>query len=1359
MLMRKIYFFFFFLSFLASVNATTIPSLQYLGIENGLSNNAVTSIFQDSRGFMWFGTFDGLNRYDGYSFKVFRNRLGDSSSLVNNWITAINEDNDGNIWVGTKRGGVIYRIASSSFVPLSFLSATDKKLRKMTNVVNCLERDRNGNFFTGTAGMGLLLKRKDALHPVQVPFKSSHGVLADYHVQAIKGDSAGRLWLFIQGEGLALFDFKSSSVRLVNSEIRTARCIEPDNHGNVWIGGELGLHAYNLREQKITESYRLNKKELSADLVVQMCLSRNGELWVATDGGGVNVLNIASKTFRYIDHASGNLTSSAVYAVFQDKDSRIWIGTLRGGVNILDQKKSGFQTFKHDPLRKNSVSSNFIISFCEERSGNVWIGTDGDGVNYWDREKNTFMNYVHTGSSGSLSNNNVSRIVRDYQGQIWLATYGGGINRVNEGHSFKLYPCYNSSFGYYDWNVWSLFEDSHRDLWAGTCTEGGLYRLNRKTDKFELFSKDLKNIITLAEDRNGNLWGGTFSDLLRIDPGNKKHIIYHIGYAVRAILEDRRRNFWIATEGGGLLNFNPKTGSFQRFSEAEGLTSNSILSVLEDKEGSLWLSTFEGLCKFNPETKKAKNFYESDGLQSNQFNYNAAASLSTGEFLFGGIKGFNVFHPGKIRPYSTFPKVILTGLRINNVPFEKDHSYAPGKTIYDVTDITLPYDKAVLSVDFAALEYSAQEKIRYAYYLEGWDKGWNYCGTARTAYYTRLQEGHYKLRIKSTNTDGIWDKNCPERYINVVILPPWWRSWWAWLLYSILGVTVVYAYIAYQKKQALLKYEIQLVNLKIDQEKELNEKKLSFFTHIAHEFRTPLTLIINPVKEMLYSTGRIIDSQELSVVYRNSRRLLSLVDQLLLFRKADCNEDKLKVVKLNFVDLCKEVFLCFSQQASYRNINYQIICRETQVDLFVDREKVEIVLFNLINNALKYTSDGGRVTLEIVATDKYVKVFVSDNGCGIPEEIGDALFQKFYRVRESNHQTGFGIGLYLVKKFIEAHRGSIGYSGKQGEGTCFELTFLKGKDHFHSSLIFEDVCESSVFLEELIDVNSFSLEASSEKAAPEAAKDIVSERPVMIIVDDNIQIRNYIKSIFQDEYIIYTCGDGEEGHSLITRYQPDIVISDVVMPGVSGIELCARIKEDPALNHIPVILLTASSSSEIKLKGIEGGADDYITKPFEKDLLIARVAGIIRSRKSLQKYFLNEVTLQRNDFQIPSEYSDFLKKCITVIEAHLDDTDFNIKVFSSELGMSHSSLYKKVKSISGRSINEFIRFIRLRKAAEVLINTSCNVNEAAFRAGFSDIKYFREQFFKLFEMKPSEYIKKYRKPLSNNFKLNGKLVK
>lgn len=1330
--------------------------LGYLGIEHGLSNNAVNCIYQDRYGFMWFGTYDGLNLFDGYNFKVFRNRLHDPNSLVNNWVVAVHEDMQHNMLIGTKQGANLFNIKTGKFSLIQYQPANSKTSQALRFSINGLESDSQGNVFIASAGKGLIIHRKKTEAAVQVLFESREGKTGDYHVQSVKLDEQKRVWLFVQGSGLCLYDYKSKLVKLVSSATVVAKCIQPDKMGNVWVGNQFGLYEYNINN-KTTISHAEKEGFLSHDNVHGLSLDKKGLLWISTDGGGITIFDTKTRKISYLLPGSekGTLTSGAVNAVYEDREQRKWIGTLRGGINIIDHHKNRFKTISQNPLAVNGLRSNFILSFSEDSSGNIWIGTDGEGLAYWNRAKNKFSSFIHKSVlKGSLSNNNVAGIVNDYKAEVWIATYGGGINRYNKlTGSFEYYECFNTVTKNVDQNAWGIYEDRRKNLWVGTCTGGGLYTLNRAKNRFELYDARLGDMISFHEDKDGVLWGGNFTELVKIDRVNKKHQRYPIGRPVRAIYEDKAGNFWVGTEGAGLLRFDRKTGRHKTFTENDGLPGNTLLNILEDSSGNLWISTFNGLSRFTPSTARFKNFYESDGLQSNQFNFNAALKLRTGEFLFGGIKGFNIFFPEQISPFTNAPKLLITGIRTNNIPFGQDEGSEEYENIYDVKKITLPYDKAVLSVDFAALEYSSPDKISYAYYLEGWDNDWNYSGKSRTINYSKLREGNYKLRIKSTNAEGVWLTN--ERVLLVNVLPPWWRTWWAYCLYGLAVVAALYLYTFYQRRQTYLKYQVQLANLKVEQEKELNEKKLSFFTHISHEFRTPLTLIINPIQEFLNSRNSQVDSKELIVVYRNARRLLSLVDQLLHFRKSDA--DDLKVTKFNLVIFCKEVYLCFIQQAKAKNIQFEFICAESEVEIYADKEKIEIALFNLISNAFKYTPAGGNITFSLIELAGVVHLVVKDTGSGISPEEGERLFDKFYQVtdKDSSTKTGFGIGLYLVKKFVESHLGKVSYTSRKGSGTSFKIELLKGREHFDNKVVSENLGEMPVFLEELVgdDLPPLAVDYSEDVSETE----VISEKASMLIVDDNDEIRNYIKRIFQPSYTIYEANSGESGYILTQKHVPDIIITDVVMGAMSGVELCLKIKGDASLSHIPVILLTSSSSAEIKLKGVEGGADDYITKPFDKDILIARVSNILKSRSTLQRFFYNQITFKSDDLKISPEYKEFLEKCISITERHLDNPDFNIKTLSDEIGISHSALYKKVKSISGKSINEFIRFIRLRKAAELFINSDCNVNEGAFQSGFNDIKYFREQFSKLFGMKPSEYIKKYRKQFNKSYKITRKL--
>ncbi|SHE43379.1 hybrid sensor histidine kinase/response regulator transcription factor [Pedobacter caeni] len=1329
-------------------SAVNQPYLYYLGIENGLSNNAVTSIYQDKYGFLWFGTYEGLNRYDGYRFQVFRNKLDDKTSLIDNRIVCIQEDAHHNLIVGTKKGANLYDVATGKFSMIRFQH--QKGFRNISYAINGLVRDKQDRVYLATDGQGLLEYGRDTDIALQIPYKNGSNQSNSYHVKSIKIDRHENIWLYIQEYGLCLYRPEKRQIIPVHDFAMDVQCIAPDDLGNIWIGNESGLYKYDIAAKKITPYNRQNGIQLN-NKVMDLSVDKDHKLWISTDGGGIIIYDIPKERSAHLKSGKepGMLTSSAVTTVFEDKDQRLWIGTLRGGINIIDKNKTRFKTINSTPFKASGLISNFILSFCEDQQGNVWVGTDGEGLSYWNRKSNHFTNYAHQPSNpNSLSNNNIAGIVRDEKSNLWMATYGGGVNRFNPATgNFQYYPCFNHQTQIIDKNAWSIYQDKFKNIWVGTCSDGGTYKLNMAGNKFELFDARLKNVISINEDKKGVLWMGTFSSLIRVDLKNKKHTFFNLNTAVRAIYEDKKGHFWIGTEGGGLLLFNRQTGAYKTWSRKDGLSGNSVLNILEDDAGCLWISTFSGLSRFTPSNGQFKNFHEVDGLQSNQFNYNAALKLSSGEFLFGGIKGFNLFRPEQIKPHAIEPRLLITDLETNNLPYEQDESFENKKSIFEVSKITLPYDKAVLSVGFAALEYSSPNKISYAYYLEGWDDTWNDPGINRTINYSKLPEGSYRLRIKSTNAEGKWLQN--ERILLIEVMPPWWRSYWAYALYAIGLSGSIYLYLNHQKRQTALRYQVELAHLKVEQEKELNEKKLGFFTNVSHEFRTPLTLIINPLKDLL-NHNRQVDSKELTVVYRNASRLLSLVDQLLLFRKSDA--ENLKITKTDLVVFCKEVYFCFSQQAKSRKIQFSFSSSSEHIELYIDREKIEISLFNLISNAFKFSPDGSTIEMCIRETEEEVEIHITDTGNGISDEVGKKIFTRFYQATEKMQASkpGFGIGLYLVNKFVSQHFGKVSYSSTPGKGTDFLLKLLKGKAHFPGQLIHEHADEPPVFLEELIAGHT---ELPEKQVQQETSNDFSTDKPGILIVDDNEEIRHYIRQLFLPEYLVYEAESGEQGLAMVRANMPDLVITDVVMKELSGVELCTKIKEDPHLSHIPVILLTSSSSAEIKLKGIEGGADDHITKPFDRDMLLARVANLLKSRSTLQNYFYNEITLQSDNSKVSKENKEFLERCILITERHMNDPDFSIKILADEIGMSHSALYKKVKTISGKTINEFIRYIKLRRAAQLFINSEHNVNQVAFQSGFSDIKYFREQFHKLFGLRPSEYLKKYRKPFAKGYKL------
>lgn len=1316
--------------------------LKYLGVESGLSNNVVNSLYLDHYGFMWMGTYDGLNRYDGYHFKVFRNGWGDEHSLINNHITVLNGDENNRVWVGTQKGISYYDYADSKFHQLIY---QDKDVKnKVSYAVNSIAISQALAVYVATEEKGLFVLKKNSDVAERIPF----GKNFDFTVKALYIDEDQTLWLFIKDVGLCRYDHAKKILRLVTTAVRSATCITKETNQMLWIGTERGLFQFN----KTNGSLSRFNQHLSNENIMGLLFDRQQKLWISTDGGGIAVYNTKTQQTDYLSSGKekGLLSSNSVAQVYEDRESRKWIATLRGGVNIIDPENEQFTTIKHDPLKRNSLINNFVLSFSEDENKNIWIGTDGGGLSVWNRKQNTFTNYAKTGDPNSLTSNFVTSILNDADHNVWVASFSGGIDRFNKTTGkFVHYNCYNTVKGVYDINIWKLYQDRQQNIWVGTTKGGALYRYNKKADKFELFDPNLKDIHSLFQDSKGRLWAGNYTELIEIDPINKKHRYTKINFAIRAIQEGSNHQIWIGTEGGGLLLFNPQTKKIKRYIQSDGLPSNSVLNILQDSQGNLWCSTYNGLSKFDVTHQSFKNYYATDGLQSNQFNYNAALKLSNGNFLFGGIGGFSMFSPDSIKKNKRVPKIVLTDFRINNVPLDQDSNYH-NISVVDLAKIDIPFSVAVISIDYAAIEFSSQDQISYAYYLEGWDRDWNYVNKLSTAYYSRLNEGQYKLHIKSTDTEGAWSNN--EKIVTITILPPWYRTWWAYTIYLILGSSLFYLFQTYRNRQRRLRHEVEITNLKMEREKDLNEKKLNFFTNISHELRTPLTLIVNPIKDIINKKEAGTEKNDLNVVYRNSRRLLSLVDQLLLFRKTESENDALKIVRINLYKFTKEIFLCFNYLAKQNHIEYTFECEEEDLDIYADKDKLEIVFFNLLSNALKFTPKGGFVKFSVKTLGRRVQIEVSDSGPGIPAHVGEKLFDKFYKVMSNESlKMGFGIGLYLAKNFVELHKGKISFRSNQGKGTIFLIDIPVGEPNLQHNGVFQN---ELTYVNELI-AQEEEAEENNDAEHMGNLELLISDLHSILVIDDNLDIIDYIKHIFQDNFKIYKAENGIEGLKLCKEYLPDIVISDVNMDGLNGIELCKAIKDDSALSHIPVILLTGDPSPEVKLKGIEVGAYDFISKPFDKELFTAKINGIIKNRTNLQSYFYNEITLKSDVHKVSQEDKGFLQKCITIIEDNLMEDSFNVKTLAADLGMSHSNLYKKIKATSGQSINGFIRFIRLRKAAELLINTNLNINEAAFRVGINDSKYFREQFQKLFKLTPSEFIKKHRRSFHKYYNINA----
>jgi len=1371
-------FFFFFLLIVSSLSTwpqTFSDNRKFhYGQKNGLSFIQVNSIAQDRRGFIWIATADGLNRFDGTSFKVFRNEKGNEHSLSSNYVQSVYADKSGRLWVSSREGLNLYDSKTGGFLKYRFTKGDPSDPRN--DIINISET-RDGNLWLATSYGFYYFNSKTnkfidyTMH--ELPALSSNSV------QKVFEDSYGLLWVGMQDKGLAVFQVKNGKVkRPVKFPYAIENCrindICEDKAKNVWIATSEGLVIFNRKANRFA-TLKGSSYNLKSNIFLSVVEGRQGGYLVGIQDGGLYRVtqggNPLTYSFEAIKGENGlALTSRSVSAIYQGKDESIWLGTHGDGLYLISNVKVQFKKFKRVQADGSSVR---YYGMCQDSKGNLWLGTDGSGIYKTSSSGEILKHYHADGRPGSIPDNAVLSGFKDSKNRLWFGSYQRGLFVYNEASdnfkSFKFSKNDTQSIGGNDIRV--IYEDAKHRLWIGG-SDAGLNLFNESTQTFSRINKSNSNINSndvraIAEDSKGNLWIGTFGGGLNYFDVSKrifrqlfkgqeeKEIISN--NIVSALYLDGKGQLWIGTDGDGLVIYNTINKKVRVINEKSGLANNTISTILAENDEVIWVSTNKGISRIAAREGRINNYNSSDGLQEGTFPEGSALYNKEASFMvFGGSEGWNIFGPAKVRPGNSHSPLLITGLKL----FDKEKNGTEEiKDITELQEIELRPDQPVFSLYYVVLDYAFPEKGEFAYKLEGLDKDWNYVKDQHSVTYRYLDPGTYTFKVKAANHDGIWASSYSS--ILVRVLPPWYKTWWAYFLYTCFVAGAIYAYGRYRTEQARLKYEIKAAHFEAEKEKEIHRKKISFFTSISHEFRTPLTLIINPLKEMLYEKGKgeeNVSTDGLTVVYRNARRLLSLVDQLLLFRKSESESERLKVVKLNIASVCQEVFLCFTQQARLQNIDLTFTTTNDDIELFADREKIEIVLFNLISNALKYTSPKGSVHVELTENDQEVIIQVKDTGAGIPTSVGEKLYEQFYQVSNVNipSKGGFGIGLYLVKSFTEAHQGKVSYTSQLGKGTTFFLNLKKGKNHFADNVIVEEFTKISAFLEELIEESKpIAAQAESIKDQKRAA-DLYSEIKTILIVDDNAQIRHYIKQLFDQEFEVLEADNGATGLDMIKKNMPDVVISDIMMQELSGIELCTLVKDDPALSHIPIILLTASTSVEVKLKGIECGAEDFITKPFEKEILVARVSGILKSRNNLQKYFYNQITLQPDNSKISPEYKEFLDKCIQIVEEHLTDPDFGTKKLGDKIAMSRTKLYLRIKSVSGQSANGFIRSIRLRKAAEIFVSTDATISEVAYMVGLKDVKYFREQFNKLFGMNPSEYIKRYRSQFNSSIQLKRK---
>jgi signal transduction histidine kinase/ligand-binding sensor domain-containing protein/DNA-binding response OmpR family regulator len=1341
-----------------------------LDINNGLSHNWVTCIMKDSKGFMWFGTLSGLNKYDGYKFKVFKHAVSDTTTLNDDFIVSLAEGPDNKIWVETRNGFNIYDPLNDRFVHdiagyLKTINIPD------ANIIT-VKKDAIGNYWFIHAVYGIYKYNpvtKTTIHIAHKPGNVS-GISAN-NVSDISLDSKNNIWLIYYNGLIECLNpenntviYHSGKISKNNTNSSLAFKLFIDNKDDMWAyvptysSGVFFISADKSVFKHIDKGEGPDK--LNTNVVSGIIQDDKNRIWIATDHGGLNILNkVDFKIKVLLNHEDDNksLSQNSIISMCKDNMGIVWIGTYKRGISYYHENIIKFPLYTHHLTDPTSLPFNDINKFVEDKKGNLWLGTNGGGLIYFDRKNGSFKSYLHSpANANSLCNNVIVSMCMDHNQNLWIGTYFGGLDCF-DGKTFTHYKHNDALPGSIaEDRIWSILEDAEHQLWVGTLA-GGLNLFNPGTKTFTHFKLGQPNSIhsnyisALLEDSKKNLWIVTSYgvDVLKKKTNTFIHYIHNdadhaslINNNTNNVLEDSRGFIWITTREG-ISVYNPAIGKFQNIIEEDGLPDNTVIDIQEDDQHNMWASTPNGLSniivtktggalKFN-----FINYNETDGLQGREFTQNASYKTRDGELIFGGGNGFNIFKPSNIHINRNVSDLAFTDFQVFNQdikPGEKVNGHVIlSQSITSSKTIELRYNVDVFSIEFASLNYFNPDKVKIQYKMEGFDQGWiNADNTIRKATYTNLDADNYTFKVRAVGNN----LKSNEITLGVRILPPFWKTPVAYLLYGMLILGALFWIRKRGIQKLRLQFDLEKEREEVQRMHELDLMKIKFFTNISHEFRTPLSLIMAPIDKVLKQIKEPEIKKQLEFANRNARRLLNMVNQLLDFRKMEFQELKLHVKEGEIISFIKEVAWSFNDIAEKKNISFVFDSDIDELNCEFDHDKIERVLFNLLSNAFKFTPVGGHVsivlsTVETETADPFncsLQIKLIDTGIGITSEKIAKIFDLFFQddIPGSMVNQGSGIGLSITKEFVTLHNGTISVDSVYNEGSCFTVVipltvvenaneeYLPGKDEFVGF-------------------------GNENKYDTEGIK-VTDKRATVLIVEDNHDFRFYIKDNLKYSFNIIEAADGKEGWQKTLALHPNLVVSDISMPEMDGIELCMKIKSDSRTTHIPVVLLTALTGEDKQLKGLETGATDYLTKPFNFEILLSKIKNILVQQESMRKTYQKQVEVKPTIELVESPEDAFLQKLLRLIDENISNPNFSVEELSNDMFVSRYTLYKKILTLTGKTPNEFIRHMRLKRAAQLLESGYLTISQICYKVGFKSQKYFVKAFKNEFNISPSNYI-------------------
>lgn len=1303
--------------------ASTDLCFRHFTVEDGLSSNSVRALMQDKYGFLWIGTDEGLNRYDGTAVKLYRLKNQGANEAISSIYGTLNK-----IWIGADEGIYIYDYETEDIIPFELTTTNQIKIKTNTNHII---EDKDKNLWFATIGQGIFKYNATTNHLEQYEFKNSNGLMASVLV-----DSENQIWAITNWGNSGIFKLNKTENKFEPFQLvydskkheSNALVMLEDSEHSLWLGTwECGLQKIDKYSGK-TNTYLHPADGKGATHIHSMMEFAPHQLLIGSDDG-LSLFNTITGEYQLFTEDETNpysLSNRFVYPIVKDHEGGIWIGTYYGGINYISPNTGQFESFVHSRF-SNSVNGNVIGRFCEDPSGHIWIASDDGGLNCFLPKDKKFTYYLPSGNKNGLSYHNVHALCMDGN-DLWIGTYTGGVNVLNlQTGVFKVYSSHQDIPSSLDGtSSYAIFKDRKERIWVTSMSGINLY--NRKEDNF-IRIKDLDALtIDIDQDTKGNLWFSTQGKgLFKYHPEKQiwKNYIHDnknpnslANNQVNCTLIDTNGRMWVGTMNG-LCKYNAEEDTFETIPLE--IPSHNICSIIEDQQ-ILWLTTTKGLVRYVP-GEGCRVFTKSDGLQSEQFLPNAGFKASDGKIYIGSVNGFNAFYPYEVKTNVVLPPVVITELEIYNKEIQTGDELLP-KPLNQIEKLELSYKDNVFSLLYASLSYCTPNKNKYAYKLEGFDKDWNYVGSQNKATYTNLPAGTYVFKVKATNNDGIWNEKGAS--LKIIIHPPFYWSTTSKLIYFVLACVIFVFLIRLIIKRTEKKHTAEINKLNASKEKEVHEAKIKFFTMIAHEIRTPVSLIIGPLEKIMKTPLSLPSAvhNDLNIIDRNSQRLLFLVNQLLDFRKVEQEGMRMKFTSQNIYQLLKAVCERFEPFIAQHGAKLMVEYPDPDFTAIVDSEAVTKLVSNLLTNASKYTKDEVTLMCAVQPEQHTFVIRVVDNGIGISEEEQKKIFQPFYQAMDN--KPGTGIGLSIVKSIVESHNGCIEIESEVNKGSSFIVTLPIEQAEALSQEVNTIILNNPAIPEGIL--------LESLPAAPPKLK------PNMLIVDDNEEMLSFLSGSLADKYNIITAEDGIEALEKLKEYDIMLIVSDWMMPRMDGVEFCKAIRNNQITSHIPFILLTAKTDTNSKIEGMDCGADAYIEKPFSMQYLEACIKNLLDLRKLLHQKFSQMPMVPLNSIANNSMDDKFLTRMNKIIEENFSNPELSVDFLAEQLCISRSGLFAKIKTLANITPNELIQVVRLKKAAILLTENKYRINEICYMVGFNNPSYFTKCFQKQFGMKPGEFV-------------------